>query len=223
MASIGTKRSLEFHDTTLAQRRKLNSLEEEHEISREIPHHLIHDREIEILKEHIAEGSQINLALPGSQLTLLHYAADEGNLEIVRLLVERGAYLNAQTNKWVTPLHVAVAHGFVDIVEYLLEQGADYRLACKDYIDIGNTPIETAVEKGNIETVKLLTKKYIEDERHRELPIAMARDRGLDELADFMDIAATTKQREIDEKRSAANEKLRIENDRCRARYYLHD
>ena len=58
--------------------------------------------------------------------TALHIAAEEGNVELARLLVYHGANLNAlDKNILSTPLVWAVVHGRRDVAKLLLESGAD--------------------------------------------------------------------------------------------------
>ena len=54
----------------------------------------------------------------------LHYASEEGRIELVKFLVEKGGIINAM-NMWdKTPLHSACAKGHVEIVKYLVDHGA---------------------------------------------------------------------------------------------------
>ena len=46
----------------------------------------------------------------------LHWAAKEGHLNLVTLLIQRGARVNATNMGDDTPLHLATAHGHRDIV-----------------------------------------------------------------------------------------------------------
>ena len=55
----------------------------------------------------------------------LHKASDWQNLQIVQLLLERGASVNARYNRGSTPLHEALNRRDVAIVQALLEGGAD--------------------------------------------------------------------------------------------------
>ena len=54
----------------------------------------------------------------------LHTAAKEGNLELVRLLVEQGADKDKADRVGCTPLFWGCDRGHIDVVKYLVEQGA---------------------------------------------------------------------------------------------------
>ncbi|MEJ2780413.1 ankyrin repeat domain-containing protein [Stygiolobus sp. CP850M] len=61
--------------------------------------------------------------------TPLHKAPLNGHVEIVRVLLKRGADPNAKDNYGSTPLHEAAKEGHVEIVKLMLERGADPRIA----------------------------------------------------------------------------------------------
>lgn len=46
----------------------------------------------------------------------LHWAAKEGHMKIVEMLVQRGARINSTNRGDDTPLHLAAAHGHHEIV-----------------------------------------------------------------------------------------------------------
>ncbi|CAN0141621.1 unnamed protein product, partial [Chrysoparadoxa australica] len=60
--------------------------------------------------------------------TPLHRAAKEGHLEIARLLVEKGAEVNAKGDAEWTPLHCSSFHGNLEVVQLLLNVGANTTL-----------------------------------------------------------------------------------------------
>jgi ankyrin repeat protein len=70
-------------------------------------------------------GAHVN-AETAKKYTPLIDACKAGNFEIVKILVEAGAFLEARADELgYTPLLTAVAKGHIQIVHYLLEQGAD--------------------------------------------------------------------------------------------------
>lgn len=76
-----------------------------------------------------AEPALARLVDPSAQFggwTGLHYAARDGRLKVVRLLLEHGANPNArEAGDNTTPLHWAAAHRALDVVRALLDAGAD--------------------------------------------------------------------------------------------------
>ncbi|MGW8392491.1 ankyrin repeat domain-containing protein [Pseudoduganella sp. HUAS MS19] len=72
----------------------------------------------------LEKGAQINR--PG--WTALHYAAAAGDLDIMKLLLERHAYIDAASPTGTTPLMLAAREGQEDAVQLLLEAGADAAL-----------------------------------------------------------------------------------------------
>ncbi|TWI69159.1 hypothetical protein IP91_00225 [Pseudoduganella lurida] len=72
----------------------------------------------------IAKGAQVNR--PG--FTALHYAAAAGALDVMRLLLDQHAYIDAESPSGVTPLMLAAREGQEDAVKLLLEEGADATL-----------------------------------------------------------------------------------------------
>lgn len=57
--------------------------------------------------------------------TPLHYAATTGQVEILRLLLEHDAYIDAESPNGSTPLMMAAMYGTPAVVKVLLEAGAD--------------------------------------------------------------------------------------------------
>jgi ankyrin repeat protein len=57
--------------------------------------------------------------------TPLHYAASAGDVGIMRILLARGAHIDALSDKKLSPLMLAARDGQEAAVRFLLEQGAD--------------------------------------------------------------------------------------------------
>jgi hypothetical protein len=72
--------------------------------------------------------------------------------EVARLLIERGADVNAAQTAGYRPLHQAAVAGREDLVRLLLDAGADRTARC----DRGKTPAEYARERGHKAVATLL-------------------------------------------------------------------
>lgn len=71
-------------------------------------------------------------------ITPLTIAAEKGNMEIIKMLVEDGkAHINDKSSYGITPLISAAAAGNGEVVEYLVAQGANVN----DKDDMGNTAL----------------------------------------------------------------------------------
>jgi ankyrin repeat protein len=55
----------------------------------------------------------------------IHHAARNGDTDVVRLLIEHGANVNAQNTRGHTVLYCAGGHGHLDTLQLLLSEGAD--------------------------------------------------------------------------------------------------
>lgn len=82
----------------------------------------------------------------------LHFAANLGHDDVIRLLLEVGAPASTPNKNGITPLHVAVYSGQVDAVSQLLSAGAPASPIDK----AGNTPLYIAADNGHINIVNLL-------------------------------------------------------------------
>lgn len=69
----------------------------------------------------------------------IHHAARNGDTEIVRLLIEHGADVNARNTRGHTVLYCAGGHGHVGTLKQLLEAGGD---PCVRFTDDGKTLLE---------------------------------------------------------------------------------
>ncbi len=71
------------------------------------------------------QGADVNAA-QGDGMTALHWAAANGNPELVQVLIEVGANLELTTRIGAyTPLHLASKEGNAEAIRYLLNAGAD--------------------------------------------------------------------------------------------------
>ncbi|MEI6809586.1 MAG: ankyrin repeat domain-containing protein, partial [bacterium] len=82
----------------------------------------------------------------------LHLAAERGDLDVVDLLIQSGADVNARGENGLTPLHRAAQMDRPEVVGRLLAKGADVNAKS----EFGATPLLTASAAGNPEIVKRL-------------------------------------------------------------------
>jgi len=92
------------------------------------------------MKEYVLSQKDVNTLYKDGK-TLLHYAANKGYLEIVTLLLEKGAGINIQDKDGRTPLHEAMSYRAFEVARFLVENGANVNLKNKD----GETPIISVV------------------------------------------------------------------------------
>jgi hypothetical protein len=69
----------------------------------------------------IARGADVNK----TGWTPLHYAATNGHLAIIQMLLDESAYIDAESPNGTTPLMMAAMYGSTDAVKLLLDSGAD--------------------------------------------------------------------------------------------------
>ena len=84
--------------------------------------------------------------------TPLHYAAAGGHAEIVQLLLDHAAYIDAQSPNQTTPLMMAAMYGNTPTVTALLDAGADASLKNQK----GMTALDFAREAGRQGAAELL-------------------------------------------------------------------
>ena len=90
----------------------------------------------------IARDADINK--PG--WTPLHYAATTGQLTIMKLLLDKYAFIDAQSPNGTTPLMMAAMYGSIEGVKLLLDEGADISMknqqgmTAADFAKQGNRP-----------------------------------------------------------------------------------
>ena len=104
----------------------------------------------------LTNGAEVNTAARNAQkVTSLHGAVARRDVEIVKMLLERGADPNATQERGFAPLHDAAANGNLALVQLLAKHGA--RVDAK--ADAGKTPGDMAAERGHKEVAEWLEGK----------------------------------------------------------------
>lgn len=82
------------------------------------------DDDLDRAEKQINNDAGLSGARDEEGMTALHWAAAKGRLAIARMLLARGAKVEAINGLGRTPLHLAAIKGHVDVVNLLLENGA---------------------------------------------------------------------------------------------------
>lgn len=84
------------------------------------------------LVKYLLKDLHINPNIPNKlSFYPLHIACFNGQLDIVKLLIEHGANPNIKANNNITPLENSILREFHEISQYLIEHGADEKLCEK--------------------------------------------------------------------------------------------
>jgi ankyrin repeat protein len=104
-----------------------------------------------LVRKLIADGADVNVPFDDGS-TVLMGAAQSGQLENVRLLLEAKAAPNASTRDGMTAMVLAAQSGHAGIVRLLLEAGADVNARKAD----GGTALMDAAFGGHVEVIRTL-------------------------------------------------------------------
>jgi ankyrin repeat protein len=103
---------------------------------------------VAMVKKLIARDADVNK----TGWTALHYAATNGHVEIIRILLEQHAYIDAESPNGTTPLMMAAHYGSPSAVKALLEAGADPTIKNQ----LGLTAIDFANRAGRQDSAELI-------------------------------------------------------------------
>ena len=104
--------------------------------------------QIEFTQQLIKQGADVNK----TGWTPLHYAATAGNVQLVKILLENYAYIDAESPNKTTPLMMAAHYGTPGAVKLLLEEGADVSLKN----ELGLTAIDFAQRANKTDSVEII-------------------------------------------------------------------
>ena len=96
---------------------------------------------VEVVRQHIKAGSDLNVKEPMGGSSPLISATVFGKTKVALALIEAGADLNCINNEGSTALHSAAFFCRTEIVEALLKKGADKQIKNK----AGSTALESVV------------------------------------------------------------------------------
>ena len=111
--------------------------------------------DIEVVKQHLAAGTDVDAKDDKFGLTPLRMAAANNQNEIAKLLIKEGANVNIKDEDAYTPIHYASVNGHVDIVELLLVNNANVNIHPENVY----TSLHGAASGGHFDVLKLIINK----------------------------------------------------------------
>ena len=132
----------------------------------------------------LERGASIDMWCPSSAVPLHHFASREGRADVIRLLLQYNAEVNATDDANYTPLHHASIFGHTVVAQILLENGADIN-AVSNY----GTPLYLASSKGLFETARILLDRGADVSicgPSGQTPFQVATDRGHTEITKLL-------------------------------------
>ena len=109
-----------------------------------------HRNRKDLVEKLVARGAEVNR----KGWTALHYAASVGNVEIVKLLLDSSAYIDAESPNQTTPLMMAARSKKREVCKLLIEEGADPSLINQRDL----TAADFALRAGDTELAESLKK-----------------------------------------------------------------
>lgn len=127
----------------------------------------------EMLLSHVDVDRAIKMDREGEML--LHVVVEQGDEDMVRLLLRKGINVNARNNDGGnTPLHCAVMKGHHGVLKLLLSQPSAMPNLANKY---GDTPASLAAYGDQIDALRLLLEKGVEKNKGQFTPLGRAAER----------------------------------------------
>jgi hypothetical protein len=83
------------------------------------------NKPIDTIRRMLDVEGMVNSHDTGNGNTPLHIASQNGHIDLVKVLIEKGGDVNLVNKKNNTPLHMALSYDYIEVSEYLLKSGAD--------------------------------------------------------------------------------------------------
>ena len=140
---------------------------------------------VNVVKELIDKGGDIEVKGGKDGCTPLHFASWNGHLNVVKFLVENKADIEVK-NKWgQTSLYLASFNGLLNVIKFLVENKAD--INTKD--NNGWTTLHYASRWGNLNVAKFLVESKADVNAKGSLgrtPLDLAKQENETSIADYL-------------------------------------
>lgn len=127
----------------------------------------------------------------------LHLYAWNGDVEKIRILLDKDLDINTADKNGITSLHIAARINRIEVVKFLIDRGADVNLKNAT----GNTALHDAVKFGHVEIVRLLLDNWRCDytiaNNNHEIPENIARSLGPVGIVDMLYSAQSMRQKKL--------------------------
>ncbi|XP_033751741.1 myotrophin-like [Pecten maximus] len=110
---------------------------------------VVQNGDISSVKAHLEKGVNVNEVV--KKRTLLHMAADYGQIEVLKLLLKSGAEVNATDSYDMTPLLAAIFENHLECVKVLINSGASLEGTTPDgqsYYDVASEEMKKVLIEG---------------------------------------------------------------------------
>ena len=115
-------------------------------------------------------------------LTALHYAANKGNIQLLKLLIDNGANVDAVTNLGKNLMHMAAEGNQPSMLIYLI---TEQHLSAQSVDENGSTPLHWACYLGSEEAVNFLLNLNVdinEQDKEKLTPLHLATNEGRENI-----------------------------------------
>ncbi|XP_055495799.1 ankyrin repeat and SOCS box protein 3 isoform X3 [Leucoraja erinacea] len=134
---------------------------------------------IAIVRTLLKNEARINGAHSACLWSLVHQAAYQGHLDVLKFLLEKGADKESKDDYGITPLFLAAQYGKVESLRTLIQHGSNVN--CQAYDKA--TPLFIAAQEGHVECVEVLLSHGVDanlycNEDDWQLPIHAAAQMG---------------------------------------------
>jgi uncharacterized protein len=113
------------------------------------------DGPLNVVEALLEANTDVNQVHSTTGHTALHLSAKAGRADILELILEKGAEVDARDKRGRTPLHFAASQGHVKCTSLLLDHGAD----ANSKTEAGTTALHWAAVMCSLETIQELLKR----------------------------------------------------------------